>query len=340
MRISPSTDTCKKDRKMDFNLKKMTLTATACLAVALTAAPTTAQSSFTTLFGELPNEGLPTTLADPGELAVNVGEAPIAAALNGLEAFTSFSTQNLNEGLLGGTFNQGQNIFLQNANFYVGGGQIFPVQNGPDAPGGTPNAGVGPIAQQQISAQGQANLAGLGILDTDPTTAGLQTFNNRIFGVVGTGRSDISFTSGVVTSLFLQAGVTSEGLNVGGNPDFGQSLPEGSALSNGDGTLLVFTDLGLQATIDLEDSIGTLGSPDLDAINQDLTIALGDTLADGQVINGSSITRLSIINTSSALNSAAFLSELTVTTTAAVPEPSSFVLLGLGCLALLKRRRR
>lgn len=329
---------------MNFELKKMTLTAAACLGVALTAATATAQSSFTTLFGELPNPGLPTTLAAPNQLAVNVGQAPSTAALNGLEAFTSFNTQNINQGLLGGTANQGQNIFLQNANFYVGGGQIFPVQNGPAAPDGTPNSGTGPIAQQQISFQGQANLAGLNILDTDPGTAGLQTFNNRIFGVFGNGRSDIEFDQGVVTDLFLQAGVTSDGLNVGGNAAFGQSLPEGSALANGDGTLLVFTDLGLQATVDLADSTGTFSSPDLLAINQDLSFSIGDVLADGQVINGSSITRLSIINNSSALNSAAFLSELTVNTSpafsASVPEPSSLTLLGLGCLSLIKRRRR
>ena len=191
---------------------------------------------------------------------------------------------------------------------------------------------------------GQANLSGLGILDTDPNTAGLQTFNNRIFGVFGLGRSDIEFDTGVVTDVFLQAGVTTEGLNVGTNAAFGQSLPEGSALGNGDGTLLVFTDLGLQATVNLQDSTGSFAVPDLAAINQDLSFSIGQTLADGQVINGSSITRLSIINTSTELNSAAFLSELSVTTAiaapVAVPEPSSLALLGLGCMTLMTRRRR
>ena len=278
------------------------------------AGPASAQESFTTLFGVLPNPVGPTLFPDqPGELVSDVGLFPSAAVLNGLEDFTSFNVQNLDDGLLGGGANEGQTIFLQNANFYVGGGQI-----NPDPPSG-------PIAQQQISEQGQINLAGIGIADTDPITEGLQTFNNRIYGVFGEGRSDIVFDAGVVTELNLQAGITVEDFSVGGNTAFGQSLPAGSPLADGNGTLLIYTELGLEATISLADAGGL---DDASLINQDLFFSVDD-------FEGNSITRLSIIN-EGALNSATFLSELTVTT---VPEPTALALLSLGGLTLIRRRR-
>lgn len=323
---------------MSTYVKALKAGALSCCVALLLTVPVAAQQSFTTLFGILPNPGGATTLAPPGQLSTNVGEFPDVTALNGLEAFTSFNVQNLNDGsLLSGSTNEGQNIFLQNANFYVGGGQIFPVENGPE---GAPGTGVGPIAQQQISSQGQTNLAGLGILDTDgDATNGLQTFNNRIFGVFGTGRSDIVFQPGIVTELILQAGITSAGtdvtpLTVGTNDAFGQSLPAGTPLADGDGTLLIYTDLGLEATISLADVVADRSNA-FDVINQDLAFGIGDVIGS-DTIDGDSITRISIINQSSALNSAAFLSELTVNTS--IPEPNSLALLCLGCLGMLKRR--
>ena len=120
-------------------------------------------------------------------------------------------------------------------------------------------------------------------------------------------------------------GITVEDFSVGGNTAFGQSLPAGSPLADGNGTLLIYTELGLEATINLADAGGL---DDASLINQDLFFSVDD-------FEGNSITRLSIIN-EGALNSATFLSELTVTT---VPEPTALALLSLGGLTLIRRRR-
>lgn len=335
------------------------------LGVTLAVTTSSSAETVTTLFGILPNPGGATTLADEGELSVGVGNFPEAAVLNGLEGFTAFNVQNLNDGsLLAGTANEGQVIFLQNAMFYVGGGQLFPGDPfGPDPPAALGDAPAGPIAQNQISTPGQEALGDLGIIDTMPDQEGLQTFNNRVFGVFGEGRSDIVFDEAAqVTELTLQAGITVDTsilggieletggtvgsvLDVGGNPDFGQSLPENSALASGDGTILVYTngsatpvEIALADFVDPAD--GASGADVLAAnqalINQDFTISLVDLGLDGDAI-----TRISIINESTALNSAAFLSELTVTASGlALPEPTSLTLLGLSAGVCLLRRRR
>lgn len=182
-------------------------------------------------------------------------------------------------------FSGGETLFFQNGNFYVGG--------------------AGPAVNNPLSAQGLANLGGPQV-------------NNRSFGVAETGQANINFTSGIVQEVILQVRGTEAGQLVGPTAP-GTTFPNNTTLSNAAGTLQVFTDLGLQATI-----------PIANADYTPLTLQLGGA------INGSSFTQLSLINNSGPEElSAITLGELTVeTAAAAVPEASTMLLFGSGLVGL------
>lgn len=211
--------------------------------------------------------------------------APDAAVLNGLDEFTTFGGINSSGGgaAFAGTANAGQTLFFQVGPLYVGG--------------------AGPAASNPLSSQGLTNLGGV-------------VSNNRAYGVIGQGRSDITFTPGVVDSVILQVRGTAVGQTTGTNPltNFG-GVP--TALADATGTLLVWTELGLEATLQVSNfdfQLFTLDSSDF----------LGD-----------SITRISLVNTGPS-NSAIVLGELTV---GLVPTPGAAGLLALGGLAAARRRR-
>ncbi|MAY75588.1 MAG: hypothetical protein CMJ31_12915 [Phycisphaerae bacterium] len=221
-----------------------------------------------------------TTVFGPGG---TVGGAPDTEVLNGLEAFTTFGAENLGSGPLGGTDNAGEILFFQVGAFYVGG--------------------AGPATSNPLSAEGLANLGG--------TVA-----NNRAYGVVGEGRTDITFEPGLVQSLTLQIRGSEDGQTTGTNPatTFG-GVP--TALANAAGTLLVYTESGIQAELQIS--------------NADYQVFKLDATAFG----GDSITRIGLVNQGPA-NSAVAIGELTATL---VPAPGSIGLLATGGLLAARRRR-
>ena len=233
-----------------------------------------------------------TTVFGPGGAS---GSVPAASVLNGLDGFTQFAVPGAivdddpADTLFEGTADAGGLIFFQNGNFYVGG--------------------AGPAAGHPLAALGEATLGG-------------PLVNNRSFGVVGLGRTDIIFEEGVVESLVLQARGTEEGLSVGATAP-GTTLPNSTPLADADGTLLVFTDLGLATSIAIS--------------NEDFSIIP----LDAALLGGSSITRISLINESFAGNSAVVLGELTANV-AAVPTPAAagMGLVGLSLLGLRRRRQQ
>ncbi|MBA4119810.1 MAG: hypothetical protein C0513_03810 [Isosphaera sp.] len=215
-----------------------------------------------------------------------VGAAvPDAAVLNGLGAFTTFGGINSSGGgaAFAGTANAGETLFFQVGPLYVGG--------------------AGPAASNPLSAQGLTNLGGV-------------VSNNHAYGVIGQGRSDITFTSGVVDNVILQVRGTTAGQITGTNPinSFGGIATE---LTDAQGTLLVWTELGLEATLQVSN-----------ADFQIFTLNAIDFLGD-------SITRISLVNQGPS-NSAIVLGELTV---GLVPTPGAAGLLALGGLAAARRRR-
>ncbi|MDH3770882.1 MAG: PEP-CTERM sorting domain-containing protein [Nitrospirota bacterium] len=183
-------------------------------------------------------------------------------------------------------FNGGEILFFQNGNFYVGG--------------------AGPAAGNPLSAQGLANFGGT------------NQVNNRAFGVAESGNADITFTPGIVEEVIVQVRGTADGFSIGHTAP-GTTFPNNTLLVDAAGTLQVFTDLGLQATL-----------PIANADYAPLTLQLGGML------NGSSFTQLTLSNNSGPEEfSAITLGELTVETAAvAVPESSTVLLFGSGMVGL------
>lgn len=206
---------------------------------------------------------------------------PDAIVLNGLESIATFGAANNDTGAFANTTNAGETLFFQIGPLYVGGD--------------------GPAASNPLSAQGEINLGG-------------PVANNRAYGVIGQGRSDITFTPGSVTSITLQARGTADGLVTGANPatNFG-GVP--TDLLEADGTLLIWTEFGVEATLEV-------GNDDF----QTFSLSAADFLGD-------SVTRISIINEGPA-DSALILGELTT-----VPAPGTAGLALLAGVATLRRRR-
>ena len=182
-------------------------------------------------------------------------------------------------------FDGGETLFFQNGQFYVGG--------------------AGPASANPLSAQGLENFGGA------------VQVNNRAFGVAGAGTANINFTPGLIKEVTLQVRGTEEGFAVGPTA-MGTTFDNNTPLENAIGTLLIFTELGLQATGSIEN-----------ADYAPLTLTPGGTFA-GQTLNGSSITQIALIN-EGPQNSAIALGELTVEV---VPEPSTLLLLGTGLVGV------
>ncbi|MEO0475069.1 MAG: PEP-CTERM sorting domain-containing protein [Planctomycetota bacterium] len=140
---------------------------------------------------------------------------------------------------------------------------------------------------------------------------------NRAYGFAGEGRSDITFTPGVVRGVELQVRGSSSSDTSGPNSF---TIPGSTPFQDSDVTVLIWSELGLELTVDNVSN---------DAFQ---TIALDIT---NPAFDGDSITRVSLINEGPD-NSIVDLGLLTVT---AVPEPSSLALLGLGAAVMLRRRR-
>lgn len=220
-----------------------------------------------------------TTVFGPGgDAGLNV---PDSSVLNGIDSIATFGAANNNVGPFANSANVGETLFFQIGPLYVGG--------------------AGPASSNPLSAQGEANLGG-------PVS------NNRAYGVIGAGRSDITFESGSVTDIFLQARGTADGQTTGTNPgtNFG-GVP--TDLVDAAGTLLVWTEFGVEATLQVSND-------DF----QVFSLSAADFLGD-------SITRVSIIN-EGASNSAVLLGELTT-----IPAPGVIGLAGMAALAGTRRRR-
>ena len=212
-----------------------------------------------------------------------VGNAvPDSSVLNGLEAFTTFGGSNGPNDLLGGTANTGEVLFFQIGAFYVGG--------------------AGPASGNPLSAQGFNNIGNVS--------------NNNAYGVLGAGRSDITFDQGTVESLVLQIRGTETGGTTGSSPS--NSFGGVQDLADANATLLIYTDQGLQATI------STIDNSAFQTVSLDVSSLVGD-----------SITRISLIN-EGPFNSAIVLGELTV---GVIPTPGAAAVLGLGGLLAIRRRR-
>ncbi len=223
-----------------------------------------------------PGQALTTVFGPGGTVGAAV---PDSAVLGGLDAFTTFGGPNGSREPLGGTANVGQTLFFANGGFYVG----F-------------NSGANP----------PSDASGL------PAAIG----NNRGYGVIGTGRSDIVFAAGSTTQLLLQVRGTSSGGSTGGNPNVNPELGPGAAFSDAMATVLIYTELGLELT-------ATVSNTGFETLSIDVA-ALG----------GESIRRLSLINQGDA-SSAIVLGELT-----AIPEPGTALLTGLGLAGLSRAGRR
>ncbi|MEM8836307.1 MAG: hypothetical protein AAGD00_10870 [Planctomycetota bacterium] len=206
---------------------------------------------------------------------------PESSVLNGIDSIATFGAANNAVGPLAGSANVGETLFFQVGPLYVGG--------------------AGPASSNPLSAQGEANLGGA-------------VANNRAYGVIGEGRSDITFASGSVTDIFLQVRGTADGQTTGTNPgtNFG-GVP--TDLADAAGTLLVWTEFGVEATLQVSNDDYQLFS-----------LSAADFLGD-------SITRVSIINQGPA-NSVVALGELTT-----IPAPGALGVAALAGVAAVRRRR-
>ena len=110
------------------------------------------------------------------DLAPDVGYFQSDAVLGSFANVTGFSVTNNVGGLLGGSANEGQILFFQNGEYYVG-----------DA---------GPAAGNPLTAQSEINFGGPQV-------------NNRAYGVIGEGRSD--FICGGIYSKFRKCVVDQPG---------------------------------------------------------------------------------------------------------------------------------
>ncbi len=177
--------------------------------------------------------------------------------------------------------------------------------------GGTPNAG-----EVLFFAAGPFYIANAG----GPSSNGITSGNNRAYGVTGSGRSDIFFDPGTVSSVLLQLRGTNAG-SVANAPS--TSFPGGTTFADAVGTVLVYTNLGLQLTLSISNTAF-----------ETLSLELGATFGS-ETLDGDSISRISLINQGPS-NSAVVLGELTADV---VPEPGLALLMGvgIGMLALLRR---
>ena len=180
----------------------------------------------------------------------------------------------------------------------------FGVDNGSsELLSGTPNAGETLFFANTIYYIGNAG---------GPSSDGtIVSGNNRAYGVIGTGRSDITFLPETVSALTLQARGTINGTSTGGAGSVSPGIGgPGAALADANATLLVYSNLGLE-------------------ISQSISNAAFETLTvDVSALAGDSIARISLINQGPA-NSAFVLGELTV-----VPEPGTALLMGMGLILL------
>ncbi|MEO1510732.1 MAG: hypothetical protein AAFU70_01540, partial [Planctomycetota bacterium] len=224
-----------------------------------------------------------TTVFGPGG-TVGAG-VPDAAVLNGLEAFTRFGEQNSADQPFGNTANSGETLFFAFGPLYVGG--------------------AGPASSNPLSSAGLSNL-------------GAPVANNRAYGVIGEGRSDINFDPQSVISVTVQVRGTDSSQSAGGNP--GNNFGGAQQLADANATLLIWTELGFQTSIQVAN-----------ADFQEITVTASDFLSDN-------ITRIALINEGPS-NSAIVLGELTVVTDPNIPAPGAAAVLGLGGLAVARRRR-
>ena len=221
-----------------------------------------------------------TTVFGPGgDAGLAVPGADILGAISGV---ATFGETNSGTGAFAGTANAGETLFFQIGGFYVGG-----------AGGATSNP---------LSPDGFANTGG--------TIA-----NNRAYGVIGSGRSDINFVPGLFDEITVQVRGSETGMVTGSNPatSFG-GVP--TNLADADGSILIWTELGLEAVLDVSNTGYSTFS-----------INASDLLGD-------SIVRLSLVNDGPA-DSVVALGELTLT----VPAPGAASLAGLGLTLAMRRRR-
>jgi len=209
---------------------------------------------------------------------------PDAGILNGIDSVATFGAANNGTGLFANTPNVGATFFAQIGAFYVGG--------------------AGAATNNPLSAQGLVNFGGVVV-------------NNRAYGVINAGRSDITFTAGEVDELTIQVRGSANGQTTGTNPgtSFG-GIP--TSLFDAAGTVLVWTELGVEATLDISN-----------ADYQTFTLNASDFLGD-------SIIRLSLIN-EGPVDSVVLLGELTTTL---VPAPGTVGFAASLGLAGMARRRR
>ncbi|MEM9252235.1 MAG: PEP-CTERM sorting domain-containing protein [Planctomycetota bacterium] len=144
--------------------------------------------------------------------------------------------------------------------------------------------------------------------------------SNRSFGFAGPGRSDITFTPGVVTALTLDVRGSQDGDLVGPTAP-NTTLPNGTELADSDLTVLIWSELGIEFSFSPIDNSGF----------QELSVDVSNL-----AFLGESITRVSLINQGPS-NSLADIGRLSVNV---VPEPASAAMIAAGLTLLARRRRR
>ncbi|MEM6551059.1 MAG: hypothetical protein AAF750_02795 [Planctomycetota bacterium] len=150
---------------------------------------------------------------------------------------------------------------------------------------------------------------------------GFYVGGNRGYGFFGEGRSDITFTPGVVSAVSLEVRGSEPDDSVGPTAP-GTSLPNSTALDTSDITVLIWSEFGVQSSVDI-------GNEAFETVSLDVS-ALG--------FLGESITRISLINNSGVGSTA--IADIGLLSVTVIPEPASASLIALGLPVLLKRRRR